>query len=70
MSPTYSQITENQDPELYTILKQFEINKKLLKEDLYSEKNSEKRKDFKTFGRTQGDELQQEYYKFLNNSRK
>lgn len=42
--PTYSHITENQDPELYTTSKEFEINKKILKEDFNLDNNKENKK--------------------------
>lgn len=55
------------DPEICTITQDFEIDKKLLKEEFYSNKNKEKRQEFfKTYSKEQRNKIQEEYYSFLN----
>ena len=55
MSPTYSQTV---DLEMCTIIQEFEIDKKSLKEKFYLEKNKEKRqKFFKSYSKDQRDKL-------------
>ena len=66
ISPTYSYITKNKDSEIRVILKRYEINKKVLKEEFYSEKTKEKRKEFfKIYSKQQRDKIHEEYYEFL-----
>ena len=68
ISPTYSQMAESKDLEICVITKDYEINKKRLREEIVLDKNKEKReKFFKKFTITQRNELQEEYYKFLEN---
>ncbi|KAH9705018.1 hypothetical protein KPL70_011707 [Citrus sinensis] len=62
-SPTFSAVTENV---INVIEKNFELDKNLLHDDFYSEKNKGKRTWFFKYFLNQRKEIQQVYYEFVN----
>lgn len=46
ISPTKSQITKNRDLKIYTITKEFKIDKQALRRKFYSQNNTNQRKKF------------------------
>ncbi|XVF33859.1 hypothetical protein REPUB_Repub18cG0008200 [Reevesia pubescens] len=74
MSPTYSSMTDNpniteqnEESEIHMLQKDFQINKEECNKEFFSDKNKKKRKHFWKNHSEDKKQIQEEYYKFMNN---